>query len=246
MKTKPYRSRTLAFSAFSKARFGSALVLLPLHAAIAHDARCDAAPYGADPVEYAQTQKAASAGAKSDPMVAKLSQAVASMEFSDACQAKFNGIGVEKFKKLGANLTTMSVGQLAAISMNGAIRKSVQYQTVTFRDFQIDGPLLAQRNAAIEITAAYQKSGDADLLFADAVSASYSTYGSGEYGRNVKSIPLLTAQASHAIRERMFDCGARNDIGCTMTLRGRVGMCAITNSFGAVRNEACLNVESGK
>jgi hypothetical protein len=138
---------------------------------------------------------------------------------------------------------------LATLSLLSAVTtaapKAPVYKDITMRDFQIDGPQLAAASAPVQITGGYTKPGNMDMLYANSSDAAVATYTNSAYAEQLPFIPLLTDNASHAIREAMYDCRSRNAVGCLLTLRGMVTMCSVTNGFGAQRDTPCLAVLDG-
>jgi hypothetical protein len=120
------------------------------------------------------------------------------------------------------------------------------YRSLTLREFENEGPTLAAQSARVEITGAYTKPGNVDLLYANRASAVTSTENpEKEDGRRIPFISLLTDQASHGARAALVDCRTRKDVGCQVTLRGQVAMCTITNSLGPSQQFPCLDVLDG-
>jgi hypothetical protein len=120
------------------------------------------------------------------------------------------------------------------------------YRSLTLREFENEGPTLAAQSARVEITGAYTKPGNVDLLYANQASAVSSTENpENEDARRIPSISLLTDQASHGARAALLDCRTRRDVGCQVTLRGQVAMCTITNSLGSSQQFPCLDVQDG-
>ncbi len=120
------------------------------------------------------------------------------------------------------------------------------YRSLTVPEFENEGPTLAAQSARVEISGAYTKPGNMDLLYADRASAVTSTENpENADGRRMPSISLLTDQASHGARAALVDCRTREDVGCQVTLRGQVTMCTITNSLGSSPQFPCLDVLDG-
>jgi hypothetical protein len=120
------------------------------------------------------------------------------------------------------------------------------YRSLTLREFENEGPTLAAQSARVEITGAYAKPGNVDLLYANRASAVTSTgIPENEDARRIPFISLLTDQASHGARAALVDCRTRKDVGCQVTLRGQVTMCTITNSLGSSQQFPCLDVRDG-
>jgi hypothetical protein len=121
------------------------------------------------------------------------------------------------------------------------------YRSITLGEFENGGQLLATQSARVQITGAYTKPGNLDLLYANRASAVTSTKNpETEDARRIPFISLLTDQASHAARAALLDCRTRNDVGCAVTLRGQVTMCTITNSLGSSQQFPCLDVRDGE
>jgi hypothetical protein len=120
------------------------------------------------------------------------------------------------------------------------------YRSLTLREFENEGPTLAAQSARVEITGAYAKPGNVDLLYANRASAVTSTENpENDDARRIPFISLLTDQASHGARVALLDCRTRKDIGCQVTVRGQVTMCTITNSLGSSQQFPCLDVRDG-
>jgi len=121
---------------------------------------------------------------------------------------------------------------------------TITYQSVSVRDFAIDGRQLSAKHARVEVSGFYIKRGDVPTLYAtyeDLVSAVYS---SGDPA----VIPLMIDSASHEMRSDLFDCDSdpmMSRTGCRITARGRVGECVASNVFGAPREVPCLEVADG-
>jgi hypothetical protein len=120
------------------------------------------------------------------------------------------------------------------------------YRSLTLREFENEGPTLAAQSARVEITGAYAKPGNVDLLYANRASAVTSTENpENDDARRIPFISLLTDQASHGARVALLDCRTRKDVGCQVTVRGQVTMCTITNSLGSSQQFPCLDVRDG-
>jgi hypothetical protein len=120
------------------------------------------------------------------------------------------------------------------------------YRSLTLREFANEGPTLAAQSARVEITGAYTKPENVDLLYANRASAVTATENpENADSRRIPFISLLTDQASHDARVALLDCRTRKDVGCQVTLRGQVTMCTLTNSQGSSQQFPCLDVRDG-
>ena len=121
------------------------------------------------------------------------------------------------------------------------------YETVTVRNFVIDGPQLTAENARVTITGTYILMGSVATLYADTQAVLMAKY-YPDAGTQ-PSVPLLTTEASHQIREVLVACDSNpstGQLGCQVTIRGQATICALNNAFGAIRDTPCVNVNDGE
>jgi hypothetical protein len=139
-------------------------------------------------------------------------------------------------------------GQQAAKAKPSApLQPSNDYQSVSVRDFAVDGPKLAAEHAKVSLTGSYILQGNRGMLYVDIQAVIKTRYGP-EAGTQ-PSVPLLTDDASRQFRRRLLSCQtdpSAAQVGCTVKLRGQATMCALTIASGATREAPCVNVEDGK
>lgn len=138
--------------------------------------------------------------------------------------------------------TTTALAFLLTIQLVYA--RDITYTTISVRNFAIDGPSLAKRRARVELTGIYAKNGQINVLYANSTDWAIAYNGQIPPGGLV---PLLTDDASHAVREQMFTCSSvYPGSGCPLTVRGTVILCYERNVFGSENDGVpCLNVEDG-
>lgn len=116
------------------------------------------------------------------------------------------------------------------------------YEFVSVRNFALDGPTLAAKNAPVTLTGAFILVGNVATLYPDTQAVIMAD------AVTQPSVPLLTDSASRNLRETLLDCQTNYgtaQVGCQITIRGRATMCSLNNVFGASRNAPCVNVEHG-
>jgi hypothetical protein len=121
------------------------------------------------------------------------------------------------------------------------------YQSVSVRDFAVDGPRLAAENAKVTLTGSYILQGSRGMLYAD-IQAIVITKYRPETGPQ-PNVPLLTDHASRQLRQRLLTCQSdlsAAQVGCTIKIRGRARMCPLTNAEGATHDVPCVDAEEGK
>jgi hypothetical protein len=121
------------------------------------------------------------------------------------------------------------------------------YQAVSVRDFVADGPALAAKNAKVSLSGSYLLQDNRGVLYPDMQSIVMTKY-HPEAGPQ-PSVSLLTSDASGQLRRRLLSCQtdpSAAQVGCTIKIRGRAGMCPLTDAAGAAHEAPCVKVEDGK
>lgn len=121
------------------------------------------------------------------------------------------------------------------------------YQRISVETFALDGKELAAKAAKVSISGAYLGGGNISLLFNDTRAVILATR-YPNLGEQPK-VPLLVDSASREFRKRLLSCRSSPgsaQVGCPITVLGRVTMCTFQNELGATRDAPCLNVEDGR
>jgi hypothetical protein len=121
------------------------------------------------------------------------------------------------------------------------------YRSVSVRDFAAEGSKLAAENAKVSLTGSYILENKRGMLYTD-MQAIVQTKYHLQAGTQA-TVPLLTNDASRQLRQRLLSCEtdlSAAQVGCTIRIRGRATMCALTDASGATRKTPCVNVEDGK
>jgi hypothetical protein len=118
------------------------------------------------------------------------------------------------------------------------------YQSITVETFVLDGRDLASKATKVSLSGVYIRQGNLDVLYADVQAAMIAN----SQGLHQPNVPLLTDDASREFRQHLLMCQsnpARAQMGCPVTVLGRVTTCKLSNAFGATREEPCVAVEDG-
>lgn len=119
------------------------------------------------------------------------------------------------------------------------------YQSMTVRNFVIDGPKLAARHVKVKLFGAYILQGKVGALYADTQAVMTAKYSNGG---TQPSVALLTDDASHELRATLLFCDSNPvtaQTGCEIEIRGRATMCETSNAFGALSHAPCIDAEDG-
>jgi flagellar biosynthesis GTPase FlhF len=121
------------------------------------------------------------------------------------------------------------------------------YQTISVKDFVLDGQKLASNGAKVSIGGLYTRRdnrGNISYLYADRVDL-MTTDRSNIYKPAVR---LLTDKASREFREKLLTCDSSSlyQLSCWVTVLGHATPCSISNAFGTTREELCVEVEDGR
>jgi hypothetical protein len=253
-----------------KASLFTLLLSLAWGAAQARDERCDAPPYGASMDAYnvfiaeaRQSSEAESPGAQ------KLSREAVEL-LAKICKMKFEAADKTELYRAGFtpedidhSSTVMLTGEYLGVLKYVAFQSMVHgqeapkpgaplpppsdYQSVSVRDFAVDGPRLAAENAKVSLTGSYILEGSREMLYADMQAIIMTRY-HPDAGTQ-PNVPLMTDDASRQFRRRILSCQtdlSAAQVGCTVKIRGRVTMCALAIASGATREAPCVRVEDGK
>jgi hypothetical protein len=239
-------------------------------AAQAHDGQCGAPPYGASTDAYnvfiaeaSQSGDAESAAAeKLSHEAVELLAKICKMKYGAADRTELYRVGFTP-EDIDHSSTVMLTGEYLGIIKYVAFQSLVHgqqapkpgaapqppsdYQSVSVRDFAVDGPKLAAENAKISLTGSYILQGNLGMLYADMQAVIMTRY-HPDAGTQ-PNVPLLTDDASRHLRQRLLSCQtdlSAAQVGCTVKIRGRATMCPLTNASGATHEAPCVNVEDGK
>jgi hypothetical protein len=119
------------------------------------------------------------------------------------------------------------------------------YQSISVEAFVLDGKDLATSAAKVSLSGVYIRQGNLDVLYANVQAAMIAN----SRGLHQPNVPLLTDDASREFRHHLLMCQsnpASAEMGCSVTVLGRVATCKLSNAFGATREEPCVAVENGK
>jgi hypothetical protein len=239
-------------------------------AAQAHDERCAAPPYGASMDAYnVFIAEAPQSGKAESPVAQKLSREAVEL-LAKICEMKYGAADRTELYRAGFtpedidhSSTVMLTGEYLGVIKYVAFQNRLHgqqaakpgaplqppsdYQSVSVRDFAVDGPKLAAENAKVSLTGSYILQGNRGMLYAD-IQAIIKTRYLTESGTQ-PSVPLLTDDASRQFRRRLLSCQtdpSASQVGCTVKIRGQATMCALSVASGATREAPCVNVEDGK
>lgn len=224
----------------------AALLLPAFPLARADDLRCNAPPYGATSSEY-------------QAFMGNFGKLLTNPQntFAAVCRAKFDGdpAALQSLANVGINnqvVSNRSVVELM-IDFMEALRKlakslpeeALDPQILTVRDLLIDGKQLADRHAYVAVVeATYGKNGAIGMLYQSHIAYLESMNGDAPADSGV---PVLTDNAPHDLRARMFDCvSAYPESSCPLSVEGTMEMCNETSVFGGERDIPCLNVTDGE
>jgi hypothetical protein len=239
-------------------------------AAQAHDERCEAPPYGASMDAYkvfiAETRQS---GDAQSPVAQKLSREAVEL-LAKICKMKYYAADRTELYRAGFtpedidhSSTVMLTGEYLGVIKYVAFQALVHgeqaakpgapsqptsdYQSVSVRDFAVDGAKLAAQNAKVSLTGSYILQGNLGMLYTDMQAVIMTRY-HPDAGTQ-PNVPLLTNDASHKLRQRLLSCQtdpSAAQVGCTVKIRGQATMCPLTNALGAAHEAPCVNVEDGK
>jgi hypothetical protein len=221
--------------------------------------RCDAPPYGDTQQNYVALVDAYKQAENSQPgLPPNLLMTMTLTTLRMACEAKVSGGDRAMFHRAGlsdhyidAN-GPVKITEAWVASRNKALAKEAaskppDYQFVTVRDFVIDGPKLASASAKVKVTGSYIRQGGVEVIYANRQALIMATQTNSPGTQ--PSVPLLTDNAPHALRERLLNCQSdptSAQIGCQVTVQGEATMCGLTSAFGATREMPCVHVEDGQ
>lgn len=226
----------------------------PIVPTIPAQAQCDAPPYGDTQENYAKFSSSMHiTGA--DPTVAKMLQFVSQEAISKACKIKFENADRAEYHTWGISdddIAVTSTSGLAVQDINYHTQRLAKsepvknpYQTISVRNFVIDGPQLAAAHAKVDLVGVYILQGSLGMLYTDTQAVVMAKYNS-EISTQ-PSVALLTDDASHKLREDLLSCSSNSgaQLGCKVEIRGEATICTLTNNFGASREAPCINGEDG-
>ena len=236
----------------------------------AHDERCSVPPYGSSMDAYnAFIAEARQSGEADSPAARKPSREAEEL-LARICRMKYEsadrtelyraGFTPQDIDRSGTVMLTaeylgilkyvafqnMAHGQ-AAPAPGTPLPPPSDYRPVSVRDFAADGSKLAAENAKVSLTGSYILEDKHGMLYPDMQAIVLMKY-HPEAGTQ-PTVPLLTNDASRQLRQRLLSCQtdlSAAQVGCTIRIRGRATMCALTDASGATRQTPCVNVEDGK
>ena len=223
----------------------------------ARDERCEAPPYGASTDAY-NTLIAEDPPHEAVELLAKI------------CRMKYEGADRTQLYRAGFtpediehSSTVMLTSEYLGVMKYVAFQSGVQakpapkpdailpppsdYQVMSVRDFVADGPALAAKNAKVSLSGSYLLQDNHGVLYPDMQSIVMARY-HPEAGPQ-PGVSLLTSDASAQLRRRLLSCQtdpSAAQVGCTIKIRGRAGMCPLTDASGATHEAPCVKVEDGK
>jgi hypothetical protein len=255
-----------------KVKVGLIIVLQSLAwaAAQARDERCEAPPYGASMDAYKVfIAEARQSGDAESPVAQQLSREAVDL-LAKICKMKYDSADRTELYRAGFtpedidhSSTVMLTGEYLGVIKYVAFQSLVHgqqapkpgaplqppsdYQSVSVRDFAVDGPKLAAENAKVSLTGSYILQGNVGMLYANMQAVIMTRY-HPDAGTQ-PNVPLLTDDASRQLRQRLLSCQtdpSAAKVGCTLKIRGHAAMCPVTNAFGATHEAPCVKVEDGK
>ena len=119
------------------------------------------------------------------------------------------------------------------------------YQPTSIETFVLDGRNLASKGAKVSLNGVYMREGNLDILYADVRAAMLDT----RQGLHQPSVALLTDDAPRDFRQHLLICQSNPmsaQMGCSITVLGRVTTCTLSNALGSTRQEPCVDVEEGR
>jgi hypothetical protein len=239
-------------------------------AAQAHDERCEAPPYGASMDAYKVfISEARQSGDAESPVAQKHSREAVEL-LAKICKMKYDAADRTELYRAGFTpedidhsstvmLTSEYLGIIKYVAFQSIVHGQQapkpgapplppsDYQSVSVRDFAVDGPKLAAENAKVSLTGSYILQGNLGRLYADMQAVIMTRY-HPDAGTQ-PNVPLLTDDASRRLRQRLLSCQtdpSAAKVGCTVKIRGQATMCPLTNALGATHEAPCVNVEDGK
>jgi hypothetical protein len=120
-----------------------------------------------------------------------------------------------------------------------------EYQPISVETFVLDGRDLASKATKVSLGGVYIRQGNLDVLYANVQAAMIAN----SRGLHQPNVPLLTDDASREFRQHLLMCQsnpASAEMGCSVTVLGRVITCKLSNAYGATREEPCVAVEDGR
>ena len=222
--------------------------------AVPAKSQCEAPPYGDTEENYTRFSDSMQ-GASADPAVAKMLQIVSQMAISTACKIKFENADRTEYHTWGISDDDIAVTSPVGLALQdinyhnhlGAKSEPVKetYQTISVRNFVIDGPHLAATHARVDLVGVYVLQGSLGMLYTDTQAVIMAKYNSAISTQ--PSVALLTDDASHKLREDLLSCSSNPgaQLGCKVEIRGEATICTLSNAFGAAKEEPCINGEDG-
>jgi hypothetical protein len=226
----------------------------PAVPAIPAKSQCEAPPYGDTQENYTRFSNSMQ-GASADPAVAKMLQIISQMAISTACKIKFENADRTEYHTWGISDDDIAVTSPVGLALQdinyhnhlGAKSEPVKetYQTISVRNFVIDGPHLAATHAKVDLVGVYVLQGSLGMLYTDTQAVIMAKYNSAISTQ--PSVALLTDDASHKLREDLLSCSSNPgaQLGCKVEIRGEATICTLSNAFGAAKEEPCINGEDG-
>lgn len=121
------------------------------------------------------------------------------------------------------------------------------YQRISVEAFVLDGEELAAKGAKVSVNGSYLGTESVGMLFGDTraviIATNYPSLG------EQPKVPLLVNNSPREFRQRLLACRtnpASAQVGCPITVLGRVTICRFHGELGAGRETPCLNVEDGR
>jgi hypothetical protein len=114
-------------------------------------------------------------------------------------------------------------------------------ENISVETFVLDGRKLV--GAEVVLSGVYIREGNLDVLYADVRAATMA-----HQGLHQPNVPLLTDDAQRELRQYLLTCQSKASaqIGCPVTVLGRVTTCRLSNALGDSRQEPCVTVEDGR
>jgi hypothetical protein len=251
------------------------LASLAWGSAQARDERCEAPPYGASMDAYNMLiAEDLHSGEGESASASKHSREAVEL-LAKICRMKYEGADRTQLYRAGFTpediersstvmLTSEYLGVLKYVAFQNGVHGGVRtseapkaadatlpppsdYQAVSVRDFVADGPALAAKNAKVSLSGSYLLQDNRGVLYTDMQSIVMTKY-HPEAGPQ-PNVSLLTSDASPQLRRRLLSCQtdpSAAQVGCTIKIRGRAGMCPLSDASGATHEAPCVKVEDGK
>jgi len=122
------------------------------------------------------------------------------------------------------------------------------YRRISLETFVLDGKDLSARAAKVSLRGSYLQHGNIEYLFADQVAVIKVTR-YPQIGRNEPRAALLTGNAPRESRQYLLRCrthpGAAQ-VGCAVTVLGRITMCELSGPLEEKRPLPCVAVEEAR